>query len=182
MGQPPTSRLEQNWEAPHINSNVDSQLGKGLTREVWPLPPTPHRHPGRDFKLRLWGLLLIIPDRKLISSSVCKQKCSSCFSLTFTRLFVFLLSENIFLGPEEDGGGVAYTPRDLSDSKPTALLSKVLVDLLVTTGLFASPVVQGDQARSAGGQGLVPLLLKPKQDYLYFSFPNSIHGRSVLTR
>lgn len=151
MGQPPISRLEQNWEAPHINSNVDSQLGKGLTREVWPLPPTPHRHPRRDFKLQLWGLLLIIPDRKLISSSVCKQKCSSCFSLTFTRLFVFLLSQK-----EEDGGGVAYTPRDLKDSKPTPLLSKVLVDLLVTTGVFASLVVQEDPGKVSRRSGSCP--------------------------
>lgn len=92
-----------------------------------------------------------------------------------------LVSQNISLGP--GGWRGCLDPQGLRDYKPTPLLSQVLVDLLVTVGVFTSRhVVQGGSGRSAGGQGLVPLFLKPKQDYLHFNFPNSIHGRSILTR
>ena len=54
---------------------------------------------------------------------------------------------------------------------PDALLvlCKVLADLLETVGALAGrPVVQ---ARSEVSQRPAPLLLKPEQDYLHFTFP-----------
>ena len=51
----------------------------------------PHRG---DSKLQFWGLLLIIPSHKLISSSVCTQKWSSCFNfyndVCFTLWIIWL--------------------------------------------------------------------------------------------
>ena len=49
------------------------------------------------------GLLLIIPGHKLISSSVCMQKYSSGFTLTFFKVLFHLLSHRISL----DRGGLA---------------------------------------------------------------------------
>ena len=53
---------------------------------------------------------------------------------------------------------------------PLRLLSKVLPDLLETTGVFASR--HAVQVGSEVSQRSALLLLKPKQDFLPFNFPN----------
>lgn len=53
-----------------------------------------------DFKLFFWGFLLIIPGRKLMSSSLCVPKCSSGLTFTFSQCCLsHLVSHRISLDP-----------------------------------------------------------------------------------
>ena len=76
------SILEQHWEVPS-NSSLEPQLGKG-SKVV-------HPHHGRDFKLKFWGLLLIIPACKLILLISFHVKMQLWFSFNFYNAIRFNL-------------------------------------------------------------------------------------------
>ena len=112
-----------------------------------------------------FSLSFIIPGHKLISSSVCTQKFSSGFSLTFTMLFVSPCESQDFLDP----GGLARLPGPPKFQDALPFLSKVPPDLLY---LQAGPEFRQWPGRSEAGQRPALLLLKPEQDSLHFSSPN----------
>ena len=85
-----------------------------------------------NFELQFWGFLLINPGCILLSSAVCRQKCSS--GLTFTMMFVSPFISLL----RSLGQGIWPGFQGLKRFQdPLPFLSEVCLDLLVTIGVLA---------------------------------------------
>ena len=155
-----TSRLEQHM--------------LGIPKEQWSGVPVGKRsnaaHPlhGWDFKLQFWGFPLIILGLKLISSSLCMQKCSSGFTLTFLQCCLFyLVSHRISLNSRHGWPDL----QGLKNSKTHSLsYLKCHLTSCACGQAWNLGSVQADQKQD---QKTALLLLKPEQDFLHFNFPYS---------
>ena len=93
-----------------VNNNLETQLGKHPGRCIHLVGETLNCHFG--------GLPLITPGRRWVSSSICMQKCSSGFPLTFTMLSISLCVSQDFLDP----GGLARPSGAQENPRPTLCL------------------------------------------------------------
>ena len=103
---------------------------------------------GEILNCSLGGLPFIIPGHKLVSSSVCVQKCSCGF--TFTMLIVSSCESPNFVRLQWGYLGLQGLKKF---QDPLPFLSKVPLDLLVMIGVFTSRHIA--QAEPRQGQKLV---------------------------
>ena len=121
-------------------------------------------HPlcGCDFRISVWGFLLIIPGYKLIPSSVCKQ-----IAALVSCLMLFLLAYECWYSP---GSGDWSDLQGSGEFQDHSILSMIIPNWLVTVSAHAGRHIARQVRSMVRGLLCFLCLLKPEQVF-NFNYP-----------